>query len=278
MISLKGGKGSAVNRVHSYLDVVRNKVQSMTEDLAQKDTLAYIALQEIFAKRLRFDVFTTALTQAKFPAVLSSKDLEATWGNNKNLESFAKAVHTRLQTVKGLSNMSLPAAKEPFERLVSETAYNVSSKVSDKALRQICMFALDEASDTVCEARRELLKTEEAMALRQNLWLAINRELVSNPRTVNGSPRRFTFWDRVPDSLTASGIGKGLYPEEVAVEAGKCLEDDARDLRRLGDFLTTCRALVNNRDAPSSSRVIEQDTKALIDALLEHSRKIMDRQ
>lgn len=191
------------------------------------------------------------------------------YGSSEDLTKFTKTIHARLQTVKTLSKVSLPGAKNPFEWLISETAYNVSGKLAEKGVRGICALAFDEASDQVLEARKKLLQTNVAMSLRQNLWLAINCELTSNPRTVDGAPRRFSFWDRIPDSLVTSGVGKGLYSEEVAVEVGKCLAEDSRDLQVLGDYLTSSRALVNNRDASVAERAVEAKTKELIDTLLE---------
>lgn len=198
----------------------------------------------------------------------SAKDLEPVWGRDDNLKGFAQQVHTRLQAVKTLSRVTFSNSKEPFERLISETAYDVSHKLSMNGTRSICMLALDEASPAVLSARKTLLMTDEVMSLRRNLWLAINRELKANPNTVNGIPRVFSFWDQIPDSLQTSGVGRGWYSEEVAIEVCKCLQEDGGDLKALGDFLTSCRALVNNRDAPLKHRVVEQRTKELIDQLL----------
>ena len=227
------------------------------------------AIQEIFARRPRFDVLKTALAQAQFPAARGSAILEAAWGGSDILAKLTDDVRAQLQTAKTLNNVSFPGAKEPFKRLISETPYTVSFKLSGDSLKGICMLALDEASGQVLEARKRLLMTNEAMTLRQNLWLAISRELTSSPATVNGAPRQFSFWDGIPDSLVTSGVGQGLYSEEVAVEVGKCLAEDSRDLQALGDYLTSCRALVNNRDAPVGDRAIEPKTKQLIDGLLE---------
>ena len=83
----------------------------------------------------------------------------------------------------------LPSAKKPFEWLISETAYNVSGKLAEKGVRGICAVAFNEASEEVLEARKKLLWTDVAMSLCQCLWLGINRELTSNPRTVNGVPQ-----------------------------------------------------------------------------------------
>ena len=191
------------------------------------------------------------------------------WGSGDNLTKFTKTVYARLLAVKTLSKVVLPGAKEPFEWLISETAYNVSGKLAEKGVRGICAVAFDEASEDVLEARKKLLRTDVAMSLRQSLWLGINRELTSNPRTVNGIPRRFSWWDRISDNLVTSDVGQGLYSEEVAVEVGKCLAEDGRDLQVLGDYLTSSRALVNNRDASVAERAIATRTKELVDALLE---------
>jgi len=208
------------------------------------------------------------LTQAKFPAILGSEELELAWGKDENLEAFTESVCIRLQTAKTLDQVIFPVHKNTFERVVSGTAYEVSFKVNKKGIRRICMVALDEASPLVLSARERLLKTDEVMSLRRNVWLGINRELKSNPLTVTGTPRQFVYWDQVPDSLETCDVGKGLYSEEVAVEVGKCFEEDVQDLKKLGDFLTTCRALTNNRNASAKDRVIEEKTKELADRLL----------
>ena len=209
-----------------------------------------------------------ALTQAQFPPVLDSKRLELAGGSDKDLEAFAASVFSRLQTAKSLDKVTFPQPQNAPEWLISETAYEVSYKVGNKGTKQICMVALDEASPPVLSARERLLKTYEVMSLRRNVWLGINRELKANPTTVIGIPRKFRYWDQVPDSLETCAVGKGLYSEEVAVEVGRCFEEDSQDLKKLGDFLVTCRALVNNRDAPTKDRVIEEKTKKLVDRLL----------
>ena len=65
--------------------------------------------------------------------------------------------------------MLLPGAKKPFEWLISETASNVSGKLSEKGVRGICALAFDEASGHVLEARKKLLQTDVAMSHHQNL-------------------------------------------------------------------------------------------------------------
>ena len=114
------------------------------------------------------------------------------WGSSDNLTKFTKTIYAQLLTVKTLSKVSLPSAKKPFEWLISETAYNVSGKLA-KGVRGICVVAFNEASEDVLEARKKLLQTDVAMSLHQSLWLGINCELTSNPRTVNGIPRCFSW-------------------------------------------------------------------------------------
>ena len=75
-------------------------------------------------------------------------------------------------------------------------------------------------------------------------------------------------WD--PDSLVTSGVGQGLYSEEMMVEVGKCLAEDGQDLQVLRDYLTSSRALVNNRDTSVAERgAIFMETKQLVDTILE---------
>lgn len=50
-------------------------------------------------------------------------------------------------------------------------------------MRGIWAVAFDEASEEMLAARKKLLRTDVAISLRQRLWLGINRELTSNPRT-----------------------------------------------------------------------------------------------
>lgn len=210
-----------------------------------------------------------AFTQARFPEFLKSKEVESKWATHPSLGGFTSAVHDRLQAAKNLSKVGIGAATNPFEWLVSDSSYEVSHKVKEKAIRSICLLALEEASPDVLDARTRFLSTYEATSLRRRLWLSINVELTSNLRTVTGKPREFSFWDRIPDSLQTSGVGGDVYSEDVAVEVGRCFEEDTKDLNALGNFLTTCRALVNNRDAPASERVVDEKTKALIDQLVE---------
>lgn len=217
---------------------------------------------------MQFDAYRAALTQAHFPTVLSSGDVKEVWGQDDSLEEFADEVFNELKSSKTLAKVFLQGEGSPTLSLVSGTSYDVSSKLDKEAVKYLCMLALDEASPTVLDARKRLLATDEVMSLRQNLWFAINRELTANHQTATGAPCPFSYWDGIPDSIQTSGIGNGLYPEEVVVKVSKCFEEDEQDLKALGNYLTTCRALANNRDASPSDRVIEEKTKKLIDELL----------
>lgn len=59
-------------------------------------------------------------------------------------------------------------------------------------------------------------------------------------------------------------IGGSVYLEAIAIEARRFQTEDLEDLNKLGDFLITCRALVNNRGDPVSERVINKSLKELI--------------
>lgn len=228
------------------------------------------ALQEIFNRQPQFDVLNAALTQARFPAYRGKEEIKQAWQNNPNLKPLVATVQKQLSHVGILEKVSIPGSSHPFEWLISGTSHHASNKLSKEGIEQICLLALEEAAPTVLEARRQFLATNEVTSLRRNLWLAINRELAFYPNTVVGEQQKFFFWDHIEDSLQVSEVGGGLYPEEVAIAVGKCFEEDTQDLKILGDFLTSCRALSSNRDAPQSKRTIEDpETKRLIKKLLE---------
>lgn len=42
MVPLQGGKAPLETRVYGYSDVIRKKLRSLTEDVAQKDTLVLV--------------------------------------------------------------------------------------------------------------------------------------------------------------------------------------------------------------------------------------------
>jgi hypothetical protein len=185
------------------------------------------------------------------------------------LAGFASRVGARLRTAGKLSTVTFPDSNHPFEWLITATSYEGSSKLGVSAVKSLCLLALEEAAPDLLTARARFLAISEAGKLRSGLWLSINRELSFAPATIDGRARRFTFWDRVPDCLDLSMVGDGLYKDEMAIEVGGCFEGDTQALKALGDYLTSCKLLVNNGAASVAKRVIAERTKVLIDALLE---------
>ena len=55
------------------------------------------------------------------------------------------------------------------------------------------------------------------------------------------------------------------------IRVGRCYKDDMEELQQLGDILTSCKLLVNNKDALVGERVISQRTKEVIDGVLKVS-------
>lgn len=55
------------------------------------------------------------------------------------------------------------------------------------------------------------------------------------------------------------------------IRVGRCYKDDMEELQQLGNILTSCKLLVNNKDALVGERVISQRTKEVIDGVLKVS-------
>lgn len=62
-------------------------------------------------------------------------------------------------------------------------------------------------------------------------------------------------------------IGGSVYLKAIAIEARRFQTEDLEDLNKLGDFLITCKTLVNNRGDLVSERVINKSLKVLINQL-----------
>ena len=55
------------------------------------------------------------------------------------------------------------------------------------------------------------------------------------------------------------------------IRVGRCYKDDMEELQQLGNILTSCKLLINNKDALVGERVISQRTKEVIDEVLKVS-------
>jgi hypothetical protein len=228
--------------------------------------------QEIYSRGPGFTAFKTALTQAKFPPTRDHTQLQQLWPDDQpRLKKFTDKILRCLKESKELSKVKISGVKDLAEKLISESSYNVTSKVGRANVAKLCRIALDETDPPIRAARERFVGTSEGTELRRNLWLKINQVLAFEPNTIDGVPRKFSFWDGIPDCREATVLGGGVYSHEVAVEVGKCFSEDAQDFKALGDFLATSRALVNNRNDAKSLRVIEKRTKELIDQLLDVS-------
>jgi hypothetical protein len=225
--------------------------------------------QELYSQQPHFGILKTALTQAKFPPSTTLEELEAAWPESDiTLKALVSQVMGRLKSVKNLSNVKIPDSPLPAAWLLSASSYEVTNKLSQKAVTTLCRIALDEASPSTLDARRRFLETNKATSLRRVIWLTVNRILAYSP-SVASEKSREVFWDRIPDNLQTSVIGKGVYSEEVAIAVGRCFKEDTQDLQALGDHLTSSRAMANNKDSPQSEWVMDEMSKGLVDLLLE---------
>lgn len=225
--------------------------------------------QEVYSQHTHFEILEAVHTEAKFPVPFGDKQLRAIWpDDHAQLNQFTSHVHSLLKKEKDLRKVVIPEAAGPAASLISQSSYKVTAKGGEDATRKICRIAFGEASKSRLDARRRFLANSQAASLRTAMWLTVNRMLACDPHPPDGIARKFSFWDGIRDNLQTSVIGGGVYSEAVAIEAGRSYAEDLQERNKLGDLLTTSKALANNRGDPPSERVIDERSKELIDQLL----------
>ena len=230
----------------------------------------------MFAEQERFNVLKTALAMAKFPAFREGSVDSVKLQDDLGLYQFFKMVHMLLKTVKSLDQVTMGGTKIQYELFISETIYKVSNKINDQEITDICLTAMKEASPSMLDVCRRFLQTKEVTSPRRRPWLSINMELYCNLKMVDKVPQTFHFWDLVPDSIELSPVGVQIYSEEVMIRVGRCYKEDIEELQQLGNILTSCKLLVNNRDTLVGERVTSHRTKEVINGVLKVSfRKLL---
>jgi len=180
----------------------------------------------------------------------------------------ATLLHKAIREAGELSKIKTAPNASPHWALLLNTSWTSLNMPKLEQLKKICAVSLEESSAAVLEARGKALLSKRTMDLRFDLWLNINLWIGwQGPGfSLFDHSKKFQYWDGCQDEVEDL---QGPYRGEMAEQVNKLMIEDAKNLKNLGDFLTRCPSLSNNRNDGPSQRVISIEAKAAIDELLE---------
>lgn len=223
-------------------------------------------------KALQFNELSAELMESGITSTANTKK------SKKSKEAVTDAVAKLAEDVakrmagvkKHIQEVTPPKPLSPPWSLLCSTGYPLSKDSGRKtAYTGLCSVVIAETSSDCLSRRETFLGFPNAGELRFLLWLEINLWLSWNSATL--SPQVFNYWDMIPDQMSQHSA---LYSGEKAKKMSQLMQEDIKCLNSLGDFLSRCPALANNRDAPVYDRVISLEVKAAIDTILEVSNII----
>lgn len=212
----------------------------------------------------RFDVLRSELAQSG--SLNTAKVRAELLSETKPVEDLVKELASRSST--GLSNIQLRNHDSLEWSLICNSGYKIGPTNATKPPKALCCVVVSETAEEVLDSRTHLLRFENAMSLRESLWLDVNQWLTWNPSGLFvSSPARpqFQYWDEIPGQPL---FKFELYRGEKAQRIHQLLHNDIKRLVALGDFLTSCSALSNNPDSAIKDRVISSEMKDAISSLL----------
>jgi hypothetical protein len=213
-----------------------------------------------------FDMITAEIVRSgHFP---SAEHGTSNRKDTKEVERLAKELGGLIKAAGKLSDIEAPDSNSLFWSLLSKTSWpSTNTKVPQ--LRGLCTVALME-KERASTTGKAILGLKHTMDLRFSIWLATNLWLKcasSDPDEAQG----LDWWDMFPDQVVKPEI---IYQGEMAKKISRLFDEDTRDLKDLGQYLTSCRALTNNMDASPAERVISSETKVMISTVLKVSESV----
>lgn len=159
---------------------------------------------------------------------------------------------------------------DPLEwSLICSSAHNIGPTKEEK-LESLCGTVIRETSPEILDRRADLLRRQNAVALRLRLWLDINQWLQWHPSGLQvGGGLRFDYWDKLP---WQRALKTRIYGKEKRKKIDELFQSHLKWLIDLGNYVTRCQALCNNPNKPMSERVISSEVKAALDYLFEVRR------
>lgn len=221
---------------------------------------------------MNLQVFHTIVANARHFGIISGEMAHcASPKSKKDIDILAvtpeaeKKAKELLDAARGLNSFHkiIPPELTPYWALLTGTSWRIKNPKL-RQLQTICAVALGETEESVLQARQFSLSFKCTMDLRFGIWLTTNLWLRWNQVTT-GLEEGFAYWDRCPDEVMDA---QGAYSGETAKRVSEVMAQDAKFLTELGDFLTSCPALANNRDAAPSDRVYSIEAKSVIDMML----------
>jgi hypothetical protein len=180
-------------------------------------------------------------------------------------KDLAQEIKRKMEGVVNIQQVKPPKPLSLSWSLLCNTGYPVTNDSGRKTLfAGLSSVVLKETDPDRLGRRRTLLQHQTAGDIRFLLWLEINTWLSRNNAGIQ--QQVFEYWDQLPDHASKLTLS---YSGEKAKKMSKLVREDIKFLNQLGDFLSKCPALVNNRDVPAQHRVISKEAKAVIDMVLE---------
>lgn len=224
----------------------------------------------IMSKAHHMDTITAEMSQYSNLLPRGNSEIERRMVSDmERVKEVSEQLVEEIKKAGALNKVQHPRERTALWRLFSGTAWPITT-IRAQLLKRLCAVALEETTGDVLGARRKTLHMRQTMDLRFSMWLEVNLWLRWN----SGKHVEFTWWDQCPDQ---PGTMEMVYQGEAATRISNLFREDTEILKELGDMLTKCKALVNNRNAPPSARVLSLEAKEAIDKILQVSPDILGR-
>lgn len=215
---------------------------------------------------------TNVTTIGQFAAelVASGTTVQKSQGPGKGtattaIADFANEIMKKMKGVMTIQQVRPPKPLSLQWSILCNTGYPVTSESGRKTqFTGLSSIILSETDPERLDRRKTLLRHQTAGDVRFLVWLDINLWLSWNNAGIQR--RSFEYWDKLPDYTSDLDLP---YSGEKATRMSELVKEDIKCLNSLGDYLSTCAALVNNRDAPQPHRVISEEVKSAIDMILQ---------
>jgi len=226
------------------------------------------------SKARDWDMLTADIAEHGCPPPKTTPEIDALVKDSVEVEKFSKQLAAAIKDGTALNRVRLSSQPRPVSSLLSLTSWAMSTTKAP-LLKRLSAVVLAETESGVLEAREKSLTSRHTMDLRFTLWLETNIGLARDSPGYFGVTPSFSWWDLCKDQIpeTDRTVMQPYEADVMIKKVSRLVFEDEEAVKELGDFLTRCKALVNNRDASPDARVISSAAKKMIDRLLEVSRR-----